>query len=140
MASYRTDKSFLILMRNTNYCLIDSYIFLPHGLFQHQYLDLQVESLKYKINPDLNVLICLQMKKDLEVVKEEYNKILTNWKSKIDKDLKKYYPNCNFLLFLVTQSLVMETGRSVESFNHADDGVFIMLVDKTNSTYFYGKN
>lgn len=124
-------------MKNSNYSILDSYIFLPFNTFQIN-LPKGINSSELKFEKDYNVLICLQIKKDLQVVLNEYLNIVSQWKIKKVK-LENYFKKCHFLLVLVTQSCVAENGKTIESFSHKDSDIFIMFADEINSKYFFDK-
>lgn len=139
MLSYAQNKPYLIVMKNTNYFLLDSYIFLPHGLFQMRLTDPTVISLQLDIiKPDINLLLCLQIKKDLEVVLNQYSQIVNEWEEK-KSNLEKIYNNCSFLLVLATQSYKVETGKQIISFKKDDTDICILFADEVNSKYFIDK-
>ena len=139
MLSYAQNKPYLIVIKNTNYFLLDSYIFLPHGLFQMNLTDPTVISLQLDIiKPDINLLLCLQIKKDLEVVLNQYSQIVNEWEEK-KSNLEKIYNNCSFLLVLATQSYKVETGKQIISFKKDDTDICILFADEVNSKYFIDK-
>jgi hypothetical protein len=136
MTEYERNKIFLVSLINSNYGLIDSYIYMPKGRFEIKIGDPTVASLKLDIPENQDLLVCLQMKKDSQVVFNEYNSIMTNWEVKKEQ-LKIIYPECFFLLFLVTQSSQKERGMSRISFNKKGKDVCLVFADEANYSYFF---
>lgn len=125
-------------MKNTNYSVLDSLIFVPKNIFQIKNTKSGVNSLKLKNKPKQNILICIQIKKDLQVVLDEYSRILDQWKDK-KNHLENYYSNCYFLLVLLTQSKQVESGKIKTDFKHTESDVCILFADKLNSKYFFNE-
>lgn len=136
MKKYGKDKFYLVNLLNINYGSIDSYIFMPNGRYTLKIGDNQTVTLRMEIPQNHDILICLQMKKDLQVVFDEYNLIITKWEKK-KAELKEIHQNCLFLLFLVTQSTRKEDGRKRESFKKEDKDVYIVFADEANYSYFF---
>lgn len=132
--NFPQNKCYLVLPMFSNYGLIDYYIFIPNNGNAQIINDTSVNDLELQLNKDL--LICIQIKKDFQVIVDEYKEITQGWKKKKLK-LKEKYPNSGIYLFLITQSERKEDGKKVTNFQQNENDIFLVFVDVINNVFFY---
>ena len=80
MANFDQEVSHLVLMKSSNYATLDDYIYLPNTQFNITPSHPDTVTLDLHIPKENNVLICFQIKKDFQVVLDNFDDINEIWK------------------------------------------------------------
>ena len=138
MANFDQEVSHLVLMKSSNYATLDDYIYLPNTQFNITLSHPDTVTLDLHIPKENNVLICFQIKKDFQVVLDNFDDINEIWKEKKIK-LKEIYKETSIFLCFITESRNKENAKVVTKFSKKKEDVLFAFTDTSNVKYFYEK-